>query len=82
MINRHGELAPARDEAEAQAPSELDELVGRKLEAKIPLGGFEAKLLEGAVARAKGNLSVAAKSLGLTRPQLAYRFKKLAEDEG
>ena len=85
MVNRHGELAPAgdsRDESSTEPVSELDELVGRALESKIPLAGFEARLLEGAVARANGNLSLAAKSLGLTRPQLAYRLKKLAEDGG
>lgn len=40
------------------------------------LNDFEHQLLDLAVSRAKGNLSAAARSLGLTRPQLAYRLKK------
>jgi DNA-binding transcriptional LysR family regulator len=33
-------------------------------------------VLHRAVERAKGNLSAAARLLGLTRPQLSYRLKK------
>ena len=36
-------------------------------------------LLETAVDKARGNLSSAARLLGLTRPQLAYRLKRLQE---
>jgi hypothetical protein len=36
-------------------------------------------LLEGAVAKANGNLSSAARLLGITRPQLAYRLKRMKE---
>ena len=36
-------------------------------------------LLETAVNKAHGNLSSAARMLGLTRPQLAYRLKQLHE---
>jgi transcriptional regulator with GAF, ATPase, and Fis domain len=34
-------------------------------------------LLETAVDKARGNLSSAARMLGLTRPQIAYRLKRL-----
>jgi transcriptional regulator with PAS, ATPase and Fis domain len=36
---------------------------------------IEALMLDAAVTRARGNLSSAARMLGLTRPQLAYRIK-------
>ena len=36
-------------------------------------------LIETAVDKARGNLSSAARMLGLTRPQLAYRLKRLHE---
>jgi two-component system response regulator HydG len=51
-------------------------LVETALANQVSLDALESMLLEGAVERAAGNLSSAARSLGLTRPQLAYRLKK------
>ena len=51
-------------------------LTGAVLDAGVPLDQFEQGLLQLAVARAKGNLSAAARLLGITRPQLNYRLKK------
>jgi len=45
----------------------------------LTLDQVEAILLETAVDKAHGNLSSAARMLGLTRPQLAYRLKRLHE---
>jgi DNA-binding NtrC family response regulator len=45
----------------------------------MTLDRVEAMLLETAVDKARGNLSSAARLLGLTRPQLAYRLKRLQE---
>jgi len=42
----------------------------------LTLDQIEAMLLETAVQRAQGNLSSAARMLGITRPQLAYRLKR------
>jgi transcriptional regulator with PAS, ATPase and Fis domain len=47
----------------------------------LTLDELEQRLLAMAVAEAKGNLSGAARSLGLTRPQLAYRLKRHAGDD-
>ena len=47
---------------------------------EMTLDQVEAMLLETAVDKAQGNLSSAARMLGLTRPQLAYRLKRLQED--
>jgi DNA-binding NtrC family response regulator len=45
----------------------------------LTLDQVETMLLETAVNKAHGNLSSAARMLGLTRPQLAYRLKRLQE---
>jgi len=45
------------------------------------LDEVESMLLEAAVTKAKGNLSSAARLLGITRPQLAYRLKRMQEGE-
>ncbi|OGA21733.1 MAG: sigma-54-dependent Fis family transcriptional regulator [Betaproteobacteria bacterium RIFCSPLOWO2_02_FULL_67_19] len=46
----------------------------------LTLDQVEAMLLETAVDKARGNLSSAARMLGLTRPQIAYRLKRLHEE--
>ena len=43
----------------------------------MTLDQLEVMLIETAVDKARGNLSAAARTLGLTRPQLAYRLKRL-----
>jgi len=45
----------------------------------MTLDQVEALLLEAAMDKARGNLSSAARMLGVTRPQLAYRLKRLQE---
>ena len=45
----------------------------------MTLDQVEAMLIETAVDKAHGNLSAASRLLGLTRPQLAYRLKRLHE---
>ena len=47
----------------------------------MTLDEVEGLLIETAVDRARGNLSSAARSLGLTRAQLAYRLKRLNEGD-
>ena len=55
---------------------DVDMIADQALDAALSVDELETKMLEKAVARAGGNLSHAAKLLGLTRPQLAYRLKK------
>ena len=45
----------------------------------ISLDALEDGLLQQAVDRAGGNLSAAARALGITRPQLSYRLQRLKE---
>ena len=60
----------------ARLPSaQDDDLSARILDSGSSLEEIEARVLDHAVARARGNLSEAARLLGLTRPQLAYRQK-------
>jgi hypothetical protein len=68
-LNRHGQLAMQPNE---QAKS----LSSRILDSGYSLEEIEALVLDHAVSRARGNLSEAARLLGLTRPQLAYRQKR------
>jgi DNA-binding NtrC family response regulator len=53
-----------------------DDLSARILNSGSSLEDIEARVLDHAVARAHGNLSEAARLLGLSRPQLAYRLKR------
>ena len=71
-VDAHGQLA--------QLPSaQEDDLSARILDSGSPIEAIEARVLDLAVQRAGGNLSEAARLLGLSRPQLAYRQKaKLA----
>ena len=60
----------------AKLPSaQDDDLCARILDSGSSLEDIDALVLDHAVARARGNLSEAARLLGMTRPQLAYRLK-------
>ncbi len=56
--------------------AELDGLCDQVLQQKIDMASLEQRLMQMAMQRANGNLSQAARLLGITRPQLAYRLKK------
>lgn len=55
------------------------QLVNKALNESIPLEQIETELLQSAVDRARGNLSSAARMLGISRPQIAYRLKKIEQ---
>ena len=57
-------------------PGTLEETVNLLLDRNTSLQELENRLLNAAVTRSQGNLSSAARLLGMTRPQLAYRLKK------
>ena len=76
-----GQSGDPRTQASRQAATRgggIDEL----LDGIHSLDTLEHDLLEAAVERSGGNLSAAARLLGLTRPQLAYRLKKRRRAEG
>ncbi len=58
------------------AQAHLDRLVEACLGAGMTLEQHEVRMLRGAVQRANGNLTQAARSLGITRRQLAYRLRR------
>ncbi|MBP8135157.1 MAG: sigma 54-interacting transcriptional regulator [Rhodoferax sp.] len=61
----------------ARLPSaQDDDLSARILDCGSTLEEVEARVLDHAVSRARGNLAEAARLLGLTRPQMAYRQKQ------
>ncbi|MEP7297929.1 MAG: sigma 54-interacting transcriptional regulator [Burkholderiales bacterium] len=60
-------------DAPADSPGLLERLAGAS--GQLSLEAIEQQLMTEAVARAAGNLSAAARLLGLTRAQLAYRLK-------
>jgi two-component system response regulator HydG len=79
-IGSAGNLA-TEDAAPATAPA--TSLLARLLEpgqGTISLDDVERRLIDDAVSRADGNLSAAARLLGLTRAQLAYRLKTARRD--
>jgi transcriptional regulator with GAF, ATPase, and Fis domain len=57
-----------------------DRLVAEAVDREIPLHVVEARMIRAAVARTGGNLSEAARHLGMTRPQLAYRYRKILDE--
>ena len=57
-------------------PDTLNPAVRDVLSHQIDLESLERRLTQMAMQRANGNLSKAARLLGITRPQLAYRLKR------
>lgn len=62
------------------SPAGGNDLRDEVLNGAMTLDQAEAALIEAAVEKANGNLSAAARLLGLTRPQLAYRLGRLHDD--
>jgi transcriptional regulator with GAF, ATPase, and Fis domain len=75
-LNDNGGLGLDRPE-----PGKDNDLYESVLNGSMTLDQAEATLIEAAVKKAGGNLSAAARVLGLTRPQLAYRLARLHTSE-
>jgi transcriptional regulator with GAF, ATPase, and Fis domain len=69
QVDARGQVAPSGGSA-------LDQVCEQVLGHEIDMAALEQRLMQLAMQRAKGNLSQAARLLGITRPQLAYRLKK------
>ncbi|MFO1286962.1 MAG: sigma-54-dependent Fis family transcriptional regulator [Rubrivivax sp.] len=78
-LDANGDLGDLGDLRRSDAGRDLCEAV---LNGVMTLDQIESMLLESAVDRARGNLSSAARMLGITRPQLAYRLKRQHEAGG
>ena len=71
-VNRQGALSNKPQTAAASLWEQLQQLAGDELS----MEQLEQRLLQEAVERANGNLAAAARQLGLSRAQLAYRLQK------
>jgi transcriptional regulator with PAS, ATPase and Fis domain len=69
----------ATGELKQAMPGDIDNLFEELQKRGLSLEALEDSLIQQAVERAGGNLSAAARSLGLTRPQLSYRLQKISE---
>jgi DNA-binding NtrC family response regulator len=80
LFPNHPEAAQAGVDARGQlaevALPRHQDLCARIVDSGIALETLEARVLELAVERSRGNLSGAARLLGMTRPQLAYRLRR------
>ncbi|MDD2545310.1 MAG: sigma 54-interacting transcriptional regulator [Burkholderiaceae bacterium] len=77
-VNARGSLERTMAAPAAQSGALYDTLQ----HSGLSLEALEDTLIREAVARAGGNLSAAARTLGLTRPQLSYRLSRLNERKG
>jgi transcriptional regulator with GAF, ATPase, and Fis domain len=70
LITQAGSLEQKKEPCPSSA------LIDAILESGIPFEDLETRLIDEAVRRSEGNLAGAARTLGITRPQLQYRLKK------
>lgn len=73
-LGERDNVLEAEREQVAASQSEQSGLLDALLDQRCSLDELEADLIRHAVDKADGNLSLAARMLGMTRPQLAYRF--------
>lgn len=72
----------ATNQATTQLLEQIKTLVGKQASGGLTLlGELESRLIDEAVSQCDGNLSEAARRLGLSRSQLAYRMKKATTAE-
>lgn len=64
------------------SPIDLDTQTRQMIRGKFNIESFEAELVKRAVTQAQGNLSKAARLLGITRAQLAYRYARVKSEMG
>lgn len=70
----------AQGDIQTPESDRCQELCETILNGVMTLDQLEARLLETAVDKSRGNLSSAARMLGITRPQLAYRLRRMHEE--
>ena len=76
LLNPCGQRETARVKEPVAGGGDAGSLIDTLLGSGTSLDDLEEQLLQAAVERAQGNISEAARILGITRPQLAYRLKR------
>ncbi|HLN24885.1 MAG TPA: sigma 54-interacting transcriptional regulator [Patescibacteria group bacterium] len=82
-IGQDGFLTNSREPSSAPPPTTSGSAGGvieQFLSSELPLDALENLIIQAAVERSGGNLAEAARMLGLTRAQLAYRHRKGANE--
>lgn len=81
-MDPRGAVRPVNLVAEVDEPDEdaVQDIVAKALDLAMPLRALERGAIREAVKRAGGNLSHAARLLGMSRAQLAYRLEKDKEE--
>ena len=81
-MDPRGAVRPVNLMADVDEPDEetVQDIVGKALDLAMPLRALERGAIREAVKRAGGNLSHAARLLGMSRAQLAYRLEKDKEE--
>ncbi len=74
-LDKSGELHTTEDQLDKEDGNRVP-LLESLFEGEKSLNDIEGEILDKAVNRTNGNLSAAARLLGITRPQLAYRLNK------
>ncbi|MBN0986972.1 sigma 54-interacting transcriptional regulator [Amphritea pacifica] len=64
---------------EYETPGIAENIYDHLLEENLPLKEFEGRLVKAAMEKTKGNMTKAAKLLGITRRQITYKLKSLEE---
>ena len=81
-VGQDGQLTEgARPAATPQPVTSGLPMIDQLLSSDLPLDTLENMIIKAAVERSDGNLSEAARKLGLTRAQLAYRYHKAKGEE-
>ncbi|MFK8162338.1 MAG: XylR N-terminal domain-containing protein [Lewinella sp.] len=77
-------LQDTHDEGEADGdhPRSLSELVDELLERECSLADLEEQMITRAMSKSNGNVTRAARLLGISRPTLDYRLKKPLSSDG
>ena len=81
-INASGALADDAAAPAAAAASSLFDRLAEPATGRIDLEAVQQQLMRDAVARCAGNLSAAARLLGLSRAQLSYRLRSAGAGQG
>jgi len=79
-VGEDGFLTDGREPVAATPAPRPEGVIAQFLTSELPLDALETMIIEAAVERSDGNLAEAARKLGLTRAQLAYRYRKAKGD--